>query len=86
MNLEEKFDELIDAYNGCDGDCGECPYEDCNPMVNYVGAFMQEQNVDDYIITRKHMYGNCGQDIYSVSVAYAKDGKLDLLVGREVLR
>lgn len=74
--MKENLFELLEQINqDCDTECEQKIKE----FLNSLGAEQVEVSVDE-------MFESCGLDVYSVSVAWLENGKLQLAVGSIEMR
>lgn len=69
--MKEKLFEILEQINqDCDIEC----HQRIKDFLNSFGAEQVEVSIDE-------MFDSCGLDVYSVSVAWLEDGKVQLAVG-----
>lgn len=69
-DIRKMIFEIIERYE--EEGSSECEDE--------IEKYLQHHGIEQYKISIDNMYGSPGYDVYSVSVALIKDGKLELIV------
>lgn len=69
--MKEKLFELLEQINT------ECDME-CHKRIE---DFLYDLGAEQVNVSVDEMFDSCGLDVYSVSVAWLKDGKVQLAVG-----